>query len=158
MITRYEAEIDQDTHLSVLKMIADSLAESVMITEAAAHITDPKILYVNPAFTQLTGYTLHEAVNETPKLLQGRKTERVVLDRLKDELATRQLWKGKTYNYTKAGQAFMMEWEIVPIYDTVGALRFYVTVQRRADDSGDGSQRRLDALHRWNDRSHLLED
>ncbi len=41
-----------------------------------------------------------------------------------------------------------MEWEIVPIHDTVGELRFYLTVQRRVD-SEKGSQRRSEVLRRW---------
>lgn len=149
MITRYENDLDAETHLAVLRAVAETLHESVMITEADESVSDPKIVYVNPAFTALTGYRLNEAVGQTPKLLQGGKTERKVLERLKLEILDHHEWKGRTYNYTKSGSPFLMEWEIVPIHDTAGRLRFYLTVQRRVEDRAGDLSGRQAALDRW---------
>jgi PAS domain S-box-containing protein len=152
MIPRYESDLDAGTHLAVLQAVAETLTESVMITEADEGVLDPKIVYVNPAFARLTGYTAAEAVGRTPKLLQGGLTDRGVLNRLKVEIRERHQWKGRTYNYTKDGKPFLMEWEIVPIHDTAGRLRFYLTVQRRVEPKGALERRRMQALRRWSEQ------
>lgn len=151
MIPRYESKLDSETHLAVLRAVGETLRESVMITEADDSVLDPNIVYVNSAFTKLTGYAPSEAVGRTPKILQGGLTERRVLNRLKLEIQSSHQWKGRTYNYTKSGRPFLMEWEIVPIHDTSGRLRFYLTVQRRVEPEGPEERRRAAALRRWSE-------
>ena len=148
MIANYTNDLRADTHLALLTAIAETMSESVMITEADLVTANPKIVYVNPSFTKLTGYQREEVVGQTPKLLQGGKTEREVLERLKVDLHNRHAWKGRTYNYMKSGQPFLMEWEIVPIHDTAGDLRFYLTIQRRVDEV-EPTRDRLEAIRRW---------
>jgi two-component system OmpR family sensor kinase len=152
MIKLVEEDLDVETHLAVLEAVAEDMPESIMVTDASEHSTNPSIVYVNPAFTRLTGYTRAEAVGGTPKLLQGGRTDRKVLNQLKRELHDRQMWKGSTYNYTKSGQPFLMEWEIVPIHDTAGNLRFYLTIQRRADQGEASFRKRAALLRRWSER------
>lgn len=148
MVAGYENDIEVETHLAVLSLVAKTLSESVMITEADDWTTNPKIIYVNEAFTRLTGYESQEVVGQTPKLLQGKKTEKKVLQQLKRQLGTSNTWKGRTYNYTKSGQPFLMEWEIVPIHDTAGRLRFHLTVQRRVDGGNGAGLGRAQTLRR----------
>jgi len=49
------------------------------------------IIYVNQAFTDLTGYSADEVLGKTPGLLQGPETEKTVIDRLSDDLKTTNL-------------------------------------------------------------------
>lgn len=147
MILRYQDDVDVQEHLLLLATLADAMDESVMITDAADGAFDPPILHVNDAFSKLTGYERDEAVGRTPRLLQGSLTERRVLDHLKVDLQATRHFHGRTFNYMKSGVPFLMDWEIVPIYDTQGQSRFYFTVQRRAD-SGAASHR-SDTLARW---------
>ena len=108
------------------------MPEAVMIVDAQEGVHDPQILHINKAFTELTGYTSEEIVGQTPKILQGPRTEREVLDRLKKNLMARERFHGRTWNYRKDGSEFMMEWEIVTFHDTHGQINFYMTIQREA--------------------------
>ena len=45
--------------------------ESILITDAGLDLPGPRIVFVNPAFTKMTGYTAEEAIGKTPRILQG---------------------------------------------------------------------------------------
>ena len=103
-----------------------------MITDAGDGNMDPPILYVNQAFTDLTGYSPEDIIGKTPKILQGPDTEREVLERLKVQLSDRTKFQGRTWNYRKDGSRFMMEWEIVTFHNAHEEPGFYMTIQREA--------------------------
>ena len=123
----------------VQSLVAD-LSEAVMVVDAQEGVYDPPILLINKAFTELTGYAPEEIVGKTPKILQGPRTKREVLDRLKKNVADKEQFRGRTWNYRKDGSEFMMEWEIVSFHDTQGQVSFYMTIQREAQGpAGDAT-------------------
>ena len=117
---------------ALVKGLVEDMPEAVMITQAGEGNLNPTILHVNRSFTKLTGYAPEEIVGETPKILQGPRTERHVLDRLKRDLTAKEEFRGRTWNYRKDGSEFLMEWEIVSFHDSLGKVSFYMTVQREA--------------------------
>ncbi len=68
---------------AIADMIVSNSFNSVMVTKAAA---ETPIVYVNEAFTQLTGYTYEEVLGKSPSLLQGADTDPRVLDQLRKDL------------------------------------------------------------------------
>lgn len=149
MIIRSHCDLDRDEHLTMLKAIADNLDLSIMITEADP--IHPRILYVNQSFSRLTGYTAEEVLGQTPRLLQGKGTDRAVLDDVRSHLRSSRPFHGRAINYTKAGTPFTMEWDILPIHDPDGMPRFFIGVQRRGEEPQ--REARLDprqiAFARW---------
>jgi PAS domain S-box-containing protein len=116
----------------LVKSLVETMSEAVMITDAAEHTYDPPILYVNSAFTELTGYQPEEVIGKTPKILQGPDTEHAELERLKRQLDEKKKFIGRTWNYRKDGSKFMMEWEIVTFHNAHEVPGFYMTIQREA--------------------------
>ncbi|WP_413766451.1 PAS domain S-box protein, partial [Vibrio vulnificus] len=73
--------------LKLLETCVERLNDIVLITEAEPISGDgPKILYVNDAFVRRTGYTREEAIGQTPRILQGERTQRDALDRIRSAL------------------------------------------------------------------------
>jgi PAS domain S-box-containing protein len=103
--------------------------ECVLITDAELDSPGPRIVFVNPAFTALTGYTAEEALGQTPRLLQGPKTDRAMLDRLKQTLKQGQPFSAETTNYRKDGTEYVVEWRIAPIRNEQGEITHWVSVQ-----------------------------
>ena len=68
---------------NTLRAAFDSNFSSVMLTSAAAGYPTE---YVNPAFTELTGYSYKEVVGKDPGILQGPKTDRKLLGQLREKL------------------------------------------------------------------------
>jgi PAS domain S-box-containing protein len=116
----------------LFKTVADLAFESVMVTEATADHKNSVIIYVNQAFSNLTGYSADEVIGKTPGLLQGPETESGVKDRLSEDLKNNRTFHGNTINYRKDGSAFTIEWKIAPVMDGDKASH-YVAVQRAID-------------------------
>jgi PAS domain S-box-containing protein len=104
---------------------------SVVITEAGPGYP---IVYVNPAFCELTGYGPHEVMGKSPSILQGSNTDQAVLERLNDDISQGRLFHGQAINYRKDGSEFMMEWKIAPIRNEKDEITHYLAIQRDVSD------------------------
>lgn len=92
----------------VLFDLGNELPFGIVLTDGDAQ--DPKTLYVNPAFCNFTGYSEEEFVGKSPKFLQGDRTDRDVIDRLKECLVGDEFFLGQTYNYKKSGEPYFLQW------------------------------------------------
>lgn len=110
--------------------IFDHSYNSVVITTPSLEGEHPKILYVNDAFTQMSGYAKEEIIGKTPRILQGEKTDKEVLKRLKECLKNEEYFEGKTINYTKEGKEYWVEWNISPVYDKEKKLIAFLSLQK----------------------------
>ncbi len=126
--------------LRLLSSAVKQSKESIMITEADLDLPGPRIIFVNPAFTQMTGYTAAEVLGQTPRLLHGPRTDRTVLARLRHDLLQGDDFSGETINYRKDGTEFIIEWQIAPLRNASSAITHFVAIQR--DVTG---RRRLEA-------------
>ncbi len=107
------------------------LNDMVIITEAAPLETPgPRIVFVNDAFEQRTGYSRAEVLGRSPRILQGPGTSRAELDRIKTALRNREPVRGELLNYSKQGQPYWLELDIVPVTDEQGQLTHWVSVER----------------------------
>ena len=115
---------------SVILAAIEASGEAVLITSAGIDRPGPYIEYVNPAFTQMTGYELQEVIGQTPRIFQGFGTERDTLDRMRATLASGETFQGEAVNYRKDGSSYMVEWLITPVRDTDGHIAHWVSAQR----------------------------
>jgi diguanylate cyclase (GGDEF)-like protein/PAS domain S-box-containing protein len=116
--------------IETLVAAIESAMDAVTITDADLDPPGPRIIYVNPAFCRMTGWSASELAGATPRILQGPLTERDVLDRMKKDLLTRGTFQGQAVNYRRDGSAFTMEWSISTVRGDLGEPLFYVAVQR----------------------------
>jgi PAS domain S-box-containing protein len=122
---------DENYKYIMKRLLEASMEESfnsVMITEAKPGYP---VVYVNPAFCELTGYGPHEVVGKSPSILQGPNTDKEVLDRLNKNIAEGELFHGQAINYRKDGSEFMMDWKIAPIKNKNEEITHYLAIQRK---------------------------
>jgi PAS domain S-box-containing protein len=125
----------RELQLRLLELVVTTTNDAVLITEAEPiDKPGPRILYVNPAFTRMTGYTLEEVLGKTPRILQGEKTDRASLDLIRTALETWQPLRVDSINYRKDGTEFWVEMSIVPIADKNGKFTHWVSVHRDISD------------------------
>lgn len=115
--------------LELLERAISSDYDSILITTLELEEPGPKIVYVNDGFTRMTGYTKEEAIGQTPRILQGPKTDRAVLDKLKERLKEGQAFFGHTVNYRKDGSEFINQWDIHPLTNHEGEITHWVSYQ-----------------------------
>ena len=78
----------------------------------------------------MTGYTAAEAIGKTPRILQGPRTDKTVLSRLRKNLEHGELFAGEAINYRKDGKEFDLEWQIAPLRNAAGKITHFVAIQR----------------------------
>ncbi len=120
--------------LNLLKAAVESANDAVIITEALLDLPGPRVEYVNPAFTWMTGYAADEIIGQTPRVLQGPRTDQTLLRRLRRDLREKQTFHGETINYRKDGTEYVVEWRITPLRDDSGKVTKWVAVQRDVTD------------------------
>ena len=125
--------IPAELAISVAETMANSSFESMMITGPGDSDSAGAIVYVNEAFTTLTGYTAEDVVGKSPAILQGVETDQTVLDQLRDDLRSGHVFEGKTTNYRKDGTSFTMHWRVAPISKEGMTGTYHIAVQRCAD-------------------------
>jgi PAS domain S-box-containing protein len=124
------AEIEQKkTHLDLLEKAIKSDYDSILVTTLELEKPGPTIVYVNDGFTRMTGYSREEVLGKTPRILQGPKTDRAVLDKLKLRLKEGQSFFGHTVNYRKDGTEFINQWDIHPLTNDKGEITHWVSYQ-----------------------------
>jgi PAS domain S-box-containing protein len=101
--------------------------DAIMITENKSGYP---IVFVNQSFTDMTGYERDELIGQSPTILQGPKTDRDVLDRLRRDISEGKIFHGQAVNYRKDGSEFIMEWKIAPVRDENGEISHYLAIQR----------------------------
>lgn len=121
----------QENRLRLLESVVVNARESILITEAEPiELPGPRILYVNKAFSEMTGYSPKDVLGKTPRLLQGPKTNRATLDRLRTALLNWQPVMVELLNYRKDGTEFWVEMSIVPVSDQTGYYTHWIAIQR----------------------------
>ncbi len=127
-ITEQKRQAEQ---VRLLQSVVVNTNDAILITEAEPiEEPGPKILYVNDAFTRTTGYTLEEVLGKTPRILQGPKTNRKALDKVRKALENWQPVTVETINYRKDGSEFWVEFGIVAVSDKQGHYTHWISVQR----------------------------
>ncbi len=101
----------------------------ILITDADLKRPGPRILFANRAFCISTGYSEKELLGQTPRLLQGPRTNRLVLKDLAERLKNGEPFTGQTINYRKDGTPYLASWNISPICDDNGKITHYVSFQ-----------------------------
>lgn len=97
---------------------------SIMITNIKGDIE-----YVNPKFTQLTGYRLEEVLGKNPRLLKSGKTTAEEYKRLWEAITSGSEWHGEFQNLKKNGEIYFESATISPITDEKGNITNFVAVK-----------------------------
>jgi diguanylate cyclase (GGDEF)-like protein/PAS domain S-box-containing protein len=133
------------------EQIVQTAGDIVLVTDADLAHPGPRIVYVNPAFTRLTGFSADEAIGGSPRMLQGPGTSRATLDRVAAGLRAGALVHEKILNYAKSGAPYWLDMRIVPLRDGHGRVTHFGAIER--DVTLD--KRRLDELEFLADRDML---
>ena len=117
--------------LRLLESVVLNANDAVLITEAEpVDSPGPRIIYVNPAFTKMTGYSLEEVLGRSPRFLQGSLSGSEALAEIRAALKAWQCIEIELINYRKDGTMFWVELSISPVADETGWYTHWISVQR----------------------------
>jgi PAS domain S-box-containing protein len=104
-------------------------ASSNGIIIADASIPNGPIIYVNPAFEYMTGYSAAEVIGQNFRLFQSTDVNQLGLQELTAAMQEGKDCTAVLYNYRKNGSILWIELNISPVYDAAGSLTHYVGIQ-----------------------------
>lgn len=126
--------------------VFETTNEGIMITSP-----DTRIISVNPAFTEITGFTAEEVVGKTPQVFQATRQKEINYQEMWKILEQSHSWSGEIWNQRRDGTTYPQWLSIAAVRNSDGVLEQYVAVfsdmsQRKADEEKIRQQANYDAL------------
>lgn len=108
-----------------LSQAIEQAGESIIITDRWGIVE-----YVNPAFTEMTGYLPEEIINNNPRILSSGKQDRRFYEQMWDTLKSGQSWQGRIVDRKKDGTLFPAVLTVSPIFDASQVITHYIGLQQ----------------------------
>ncbi len=145
VIDRTQALQQANAQLRLQTSALLAAANGVVITDRGG-----RMLWSNPAFTTLTGYTAAEVLGQTPRLVRSGQHPPAFYAQMWQTILAGEVWQGEMVNRRKDGTLYIEEQTITPLRDETGQVSHFIAIKQ------DVSMRRQmeQALRRAND---LLE-
>lgn len=140
---------EANKHLNLQAAALEAAANAIVITDV--HGT---IMWVNPAFTTMTGYSREEVLGKNARLLKSGAQPEGYYAKLWATISSGNVWQGEIVNRRKDGTTYTEEMTITPVTHVVGnnletqfiAIKQDITERRRAQDAMAESERRYRSL------------
>ncbi|MDH5561039.1 MAG: PAS domain S-box protein, partial [Deltaproteobacteria bacterium] len=140
------------------KRIAElkKLSRAVEQSPASVVITNTKgdIEYVNPKFTEVTGFSSEEAIGQNPKVLKSGLQGPEIYKEMWDTISAKKEWRGEFHNRKKNGELFWEFASISPVLDDNGDISHYIAVKeditqrKELEEKLNNSYRKLELLNK----------
>ena len=109
----------------VFRLAVEQAAVAISITDAKA-----RIVYANPCFERMTGYSCEELLGKNQSILSYKVTPRLVYDSLWSQLERQSPWNGLLVNRRKDGSRYLADLTITPVLNEAGETTHYLGLQR----------------------------
>ncbi|MCH8553655.1 MAG: PAS domain S-box protein [Schleiferiaceae bacterium] len=129
--TLWHGIIRNSTEKKQQELELQKLTEAVRQSPNTIVITDPEgeIIYANPQFTEITGYTYEEIKGKNPKILKSGIQDASFYSQLWNTISAGNTWKGELYNKKKDGSFYWESAIISPIKDAKGKIINYLAIK-----------------------------
>lgn len=118
-------------YAQLLQSLIENTTDVVIVTDATP-LEDggPRIVYVNPAFEQLMGYTAEEVLGQSPRMLNGPDTDKHTRNRIRKALREGKGIRSEILKYGKNGQARWLDMNMVPLHNAKGVITHFACIER----------------------------
>jgi PAS domain S-box-containing protein len=128
-------KIEKEHQLKLFESVITNTKDAILITEAEPFEgLGHRIIYVNAAFTKMTGYEAEEVIGKSPKMLQGPNSNKEELAKLGHALKNWESYEMTTLNYKKNGEEFWINFALTPVADEKGWYTHWIAVERDITD------------------------
>ena len=122
---------EEEQRLKLLETVITQTKDAVIITESEkSNRAIPKIVFVNPAFTQMTGYESNDVIGKTATIFMGRKSVENHIGSLSKALRSKEEFKFDTLNHKKNGEEYWVNFSMIPITNREDEHSHWISIQR----------------------------
>jgi PAS domain S-box-containing protein len=115
-------KVEQALHLQATAL--ESAANAIVITDH-----EGAIVWVNPAFSKLTGYSAEEVLGRTPKILKSDQHNADFYESMWREIRSGSVWQGEIVNRRKDGSLYLEEMTITPVRAEGAAVSHFIAIK-----------------------------
>ncbi|MDP3037105.1 MAG: PAS domain S-box protein, partial [Rhodocyclaceae bacterium] len=125
-----------ENELQIAASVHRAISEAITVADA-----DNRIIAINPAFTQVTGYAAHEAIGQDARLLKSGRHDLPFYQEMWHALETTGRWQGEIWNRRKNGEEYPEQLSINTLYDASGkvlrriAMSSDITEKKRTEET-----------------------
>ncbi|QCU91110.1 PAS domain-containing protein [Thiomicrorhabdus sediminis] len=113
---------------NLLLQLVENAQDGVVVSEKEGD--DTILIYVNPAFEKLTGYSADEILYQDCRFLQGDDRKQQAVEQIRQAIDKKEPLRTIIKNYRKDGSAFWNELSITPFFDEVDELEYFIGIQK----------------------------
>ena len=122
---------EEEQRLRLLETVITQSKDAVMITDIdTSKNVIPNIIFVNSAFTDMTGYPADEVIGKSPEILFGKKSDILEFDKLITAVQEYKECFVETISYKKSGEEFWINFSMIPVTDKEGEHSHWISIQR----------------------------
>ena len=126
---------EEELRLKLLETVITQSKDAIILIEPNPDkIGVPKIMYTNPAFTVMSGFSDKEVLGQTPTIFMGPNSDEKEYLKLMNALETEQECIIETISYKKNRDEFWVRFSMIPIYNTDSELSHWLSIQRDVTD------------------------
>jgi PAS domain S-box-containing protein len=141
-----------EERLRKLSHAVEQSSSTVVITDVEGNIE-----YVNPKFTQLTGYGIEEVIGKTPRILKFGKIPPEVYNELWDTIKSGNEWRGEFCNKKKTGVLYWESASISPVKDEKNVITNFIAVKDDITEKKQINEELKESEYRLKEAQHLAE-
>ena len=122
---------EEEQRLKLLETVITQSKDSIIITEADSFDAKiPNIIYVNPAFSIMSGYKSDEIIGKSPDLFNSPNSNVNELQKLLKAIKNKEECLIETISYTKNKDEYWVRLSMIPIYNSDNELSHWISIQR----------------------------
>ncbi|MFZ4680551.1 MAG: PAS domain-containing sensor histidine kinase [Flavobacterium sp.] len=122
---------EEEQRLRLLETVITQSKDAVMITDIdTSKNVIPNIIFVNSAFTDITGYPADEVIGKSPEILFGKKSDFLEFEKLRTAVEEYKECFVETISYKKSGEEFWINFSMIPVTDKEGEHSHWISIQR----------------------------
>ncbi|MFQ5473124.1 MAG: nitrogen regulation protein NR(II), partial [Dehalococcoidia bacterium] len=129
-----------------------SAANAIVITDC-----EGRIVWTNPAFTRLTGYTEAEAIGQYPRVLKSGRQDRPFYEEMWNTVLAGKTWRGELINRRKDGSLYTEDMTITPVLDDAGNVTNFVAIKQDISEQKAAETQRIRSMALESERNHLRD-
>lgn len=136
--------------------IVEYAKDVIVVTKAyPIDAPGPEIVYVNKAFTELTGYTISDIIGKNPRILQSDGTDEESKRKIREGLEQQIPVRVTIKNYSKTGEEYWLDLSILPLKNANGVVTHFVAIERDVTEQKNIEQK-LEVLSKTDPLTGLL--
>jgi PAS domain S-box-containing protein len=133
----------EEQRLRLLETVITQTKDAVMITDIdTSQSAIPNIIFVNSAFTDMTGYPAEEVIGKSPEMFFGKKSDFLEFDKLKTAIQEYKECFIETISYKKNDEEFWVNFSMIPVTDKEGEHSHWISIQRDVTEEKEKEKER----------------